>query len=65
MAPGADASGRLGHRALPKWEQGDGWRADQRAGALPALSMHRQAERAYRVINCRGVTPPKHIGPPT
>jgi len=29
MAPGADASGRLGHRALPEWEQGDGWRAGQ------------------------------------
>src|SRR5207247_4120593 len=38
MAPG-DLPGRLGHRGAPLEEQGDGWRADQRAGALPALSM--------------------------
>src|ERR1051325_2491112 len=38
MAPG-DFPGRLGHRDAPRREQDDGWRADQRAGALPALSM--------------------------
>ena len=44
-----------------------GWRAGRRAGALAALSMHRQAERACRVCPysfcIRGVTPRKNIGP--
>src|SRR6266581_2454422 len=38
MVPG-DFPGRLGHRGAPRRGQGDGWRADQRAAALPALSM--------------------------
>src|SRR3989442_866200 len=38
MARG-DSPGRLGHRSAPRREQDDGWRADQRADALPALSM--------------------------
>jgi len=48
--------GRLGHRGAPWREQGDGWRADRRAGALLALSML-ATETAVAGCCCYRLTP--------